>query len=76
MNRIPFEGLLIVLVWVFLAVAYRQLSDKQIGLRDATAKSPLIRSERLPFKFSLGTLLIATTMVAVMLGLATWILRR
>jgi hypothetical protein len=76
MNRIPFEGLLIVLVWVSLAVAYRQLSNKQIGLRDASAKPPLIRSVRLPFKFGLRTLLIATTLVALMLGLSTWILRR
>jgi hypothetical protein len=76
MNRIPFEGLLTILVWVSLAVAYRQLSNRQIGLRDSSAKPPLLRSDRLPFKFGLRTLLFATTMIALMLGLVTWVLRR
>ena len=70
MNSRPLESLLIVLVWVALAVAYHQLGSHKHIPRNASEKLPVVTW--LPFRFSLRTLLIVTTLVAV--AMALWII--
>jgi hypothetical protein len=58
---------LIVLVWIAI--------EGWLGAPLTGGTSPRLRSSRQPFRFSLRTLLILTTLVAVILGLGVWLAR-
>ena len=75
MDRRLLEGLIILFVWVVLGIAYNRLGSHKNIRRHPTEKVPIVRSTRLPFHFSLRTLLIATTLVAVGLGLIVYAVR-
>jgi hypothetical protein len=75
MDRRPLEGLLILFVWVALWIAYDQLGKHKHIPRNLSEKSPVVTSSKLPFRFSLRTLLIGMTLVAVVLGLIVWSVR-
>jgi hypothetical protein len=75
MDRRPLEGLLILFVWVALSIAMNQLGTHKRIRPNASEKPPVVTSTRLPFRFSLGTLLITVTAVAVVLGLVVWAVR-
>jgi hypothetical protein len=75
MDGKPLEGLLILFLWVALLIAYDRLGEQKRIPRNPSEKSPPRTSTKLPFRFSLRTLLIATTLVAVSLGVIVWAVR-
>ncbi len=72
MDRKPLEGLIIFLTWVVAYFVIAQIGQHKRNPRIDSDEPYVIRSTRLPFRFSLRALLIATTLVAVILGLFVW----
>jgi hypothetical protein len=68
MDRKPLEWLVILLVWVALYLAYDQLGMHKRIPRNVSETAPIVTATRLPFRFRLRTLLVATALVAVLLG--------
>jgi|tagenome__1003787_1003787.scaffolds.fasta_scaffold20906881_4 hypothetical protein len=75
MNNGPLEGLLIVLVWVALALAYDQLGRHKPIRQNAPQKPIVIRTSRLAFHFSLRTLQMTTTLVSIVLVTVVYALK-
>ena len=73
MGRNPLVVVLIVFVWVALAIAYNQIGSHKHIPRNPLEKAVVVRSTRLPFHFSLRSLLIVITLVALMLGIGAYL---
>jgi hypothetical protein len=69
------EGLFVLFAFVVLAIAMNRLGSHKDIRRDPSEKVPIVRSSPLPFHFSLKSLLIATTLIAVVLGIIVWMMR-
>jgi len=68
MDRSPIETALIVVLFVALLIAANWLNMPKVHRWGDSGFGPTIKANRLPFRFSLRTLLIAMTLVAVVLG--------
>ncbi len=75
MNSRPLEGLFICFVWVALWIAMKQVGTHKRIHRDASEKAPVVTSTKLKFRFTLRTLMIATTLVAVIVAVVVYTLK-
>ena len=72
MDRNLLEGSIVLFALVVLAIAMDRLGSHKDIRRDHSEKVPIVRSSPLPFHFSLRTLLVAMTVVAILLGLIVY----
>lgn len=72
MDRSTFESAAIFLLVLAMFIVGHSLNLDKLNRRYAQRTAPILKANRLPFRFSIRSLLIATTLFAVMMGLVVW----
>jgi hypothetical protein len=72
MDRSLLESAAVCIVCVVIFFVANLLNLNWLNRQYSQSTPRVIKLDRLPFRFSIRTLLIATTLVAVVLGLAVW----
>lgn len=75
MGRSVFESVAVFVVFVVIYFLADSLNLRRFQRRYEQGQAPVIRSQRLPFRFSLRALLIAMTLTAVLMTLAVFVFR-
>jgi hypothetical protein len=75
MDRSMLESAAVCIVCVAIFFVANLLNLNWLNRQYSQSTPQVIKLDRLPFRFSLRTLLIATTLMAVVLGLGVWLAR-
>lgn len=75
MGRSIFESVVVFVLCVALIILGNSLNLEKFNRRYAQGTAPVIKSQRLPLRFSLRTLLIAMTLAAVGTALVMFAIR-
>lgn len=75
MGNSAFESAVVFTVFIVICVLANSFNLEKFNRQLAPGRSPILKSHRLPFRFSLGSLLIAVTLSAVGTALVMFFIR-